>query len=91
MEGWRDVAIGVEGERDGAGGSVPEVVDSDSWECGLIEGWMKPFVVQVPSTGTPTGDAKTSPVLFQSGPAASGDFGGRVLTAHNLMLVIPNA
>src|SRR5260370_22673130 len=25
------------------GGSVPEVVDPDSWECGLIEGSMKPL------------------------------------------------
>jgi hypothetical protein len=25
------------------GGRVPEVVDTDSWECGLIEGSMKPF------------------------------------------------
>jgi hypothetical protein len=25
------------------GGSVPEVVDPDSWECSLIEGSMKPL------------------------------------------------
>jgi hypothetical protein len=25
------------------GGRVPEVVDPDSWECGLIEGSMKPL------------------------------------------------
>ena len=25
------------------GGRVPEVVDTDSWECGLIEGSMEPL------------------------------------------------
>jgi hypothetical protein len=25
------------------GGGVPEVVDPDSWECGLIEGSMEPL------------------------------------------------